>query len=143
MAFTTSVRLKDLINQSGSSTHFAPDADAITNAVDAANGELEQMGVTSTERDAGLLGAADRLALAYLAEGLAFEAALRRESLPGVGMLREFAIDVRKGALETANLYVSRSLRNTTAAVNRNWAYSRGGALRVGSEAGSYKRSTR
>ena len=140
MAFTTSARLQDLIGAEQGGFHSKPNADALTAAAAGANAELEKLGVPSTETDAGLLQAADRLALSYLLEGLIVQMALRRES-QATGSLRITALEMRASALQQAGGYVSLTVRKPKVVRNRNWAYGRGGPLRRGSEAGKYKRT--
>jgi len=134
MAFTTTARLKALINQGGAGFHAKPSDDAITQAADSANAELERLGVDPTETNKSLLMAADRLALSYLLEGLIAQQAFRGES-QSVGSLRITAMDLRASALIEAGAFVSLSLSKPKVVRNRNWAYERGGPLRRGSEA--------
>jgi len=136
MAFTTATRLKDLLRQaSGTSPYGVPSSAAITNAVNAANGELEKMGVPSTETDAGLLGAADLLALAYLGVGQSLFQGARGQHLPSPDSVRRGSTVARTMALEMAGRYISHSRRLPNAVRNRNWANQRGGQLWGDSEA--------
>ncbi len=69
MAFATVQRVKDLIRDQGTGYHSAPVEAALTNVVAASNAFLEEMGVPASTTDAGLLMAADRLAVTFLMEG--------------------------------------------------------------------------
>jgi hypothetical protein len=135
MAFTTTARIKALINQVGTGFHAKPSDEAITQAADSANAELEKLGVAASETNNALLMAADRLALSYLIEGLIVQQTLRGNP-QATGSLRIFAMDLRASALLEAGAFVLLSRRETTIARNRNWANERGGPLRRGSEAG-------
>lgn len=140
MAFTTSQRVKDLMRDQGTAYHSAPTENAITNAVNGANAFIEKLGIDSAETDAGILIAADRLAVSYLMEGEIMRQMLRGES-QAVGSYR-LAIDQLRAAITNdVYKYLSFSLRTTKARANRNWAFQRGGPLYHGSEAGGYART--
>jgi len=145
MAFTTATRLKDLLRQaSGSSPYGVPSEAAITNAVNAANGELEKMGVPSTETDAGLLGAADLLAVAYLGVGQSIFQGARGQHLPSPDSIRRGSTAAREMALAMAGRYISHSRRKPNAVRNRNWANERGGPTWQDSEAtGQHSRDSK
>ena len=141
MAFTTSTRIKALIKREQTAFHNQPDDDAITQAVNGANAHLEKIGVASTETDAMLLAAADRLAISYLIIGVIAEMAWARDS-QAVGSLRLLHEQLRNGALEDAAKFVTITRPKPKAVRNRNWLNDRGGPLRRGSEAGTWERTT-
>lgn len=142
MAFTTVIRLKALVRDSGVAFHNASVETALTNVVASANAELENLGVPSSETDLGLLAAADRLAISLLFDGEIMRMMLRGES-QAVGSYRITSIAMRDSALKQAQPYISIARQKTLVANNRNWAYERGSPLRRGSEAGRFVRSTR
>lgn len=139
MAFTTVQRVKDLMRDQGASFHNAPVEAAITNAVAGANAYLEEIGVPASTTDAGLLIAADRLAMTFLMEGELVRQMLRGES-QATGSFRITINEMRQLALNDALTYVPITVRSVQVRANRNFAQGRGGALYGGSEAGGYAR---
>jgi|SRR3990167_1851840 len=139
MAFTTVQRVKDLTRDQGTAFHNAPTENAITNAVDGANAYLEQIGIDSATTDAGLLIAADRLAMSYLMEGELSRMLLRGEA-QAIGSFRLAVDQLRFAAINDAQIYIPISFRNTHIRANRDFAFRRGGPLYGGSEAGRYRR---
>lgn len=140
MAFTTVQRVKDLIREQGDAYHQAPVEAAITNAVAGANAFLEQLGVAATVTDAGLLIAADRLAISYLMEGELTRMLYRGEG-QAVGSFRLATDQLRASAVADAQIYISLDFRRPSVRANRNWAFNRGGPLYGGSEAGPHRRT--
>lgn len=113
MAFSTVDRLKELLSDSGVGFHNTPSETAFTNVVASANAILENMGVASTVTDAGLLYAADQLALSMLMTGQLVRMMVRGEA-QAVGSFRLAADSLREDALVQARAYVEELPRSTT-----------------------------
>jgi len=120
-AYTTTTRIKDLINQSGTSVYNAFDDDAITNAVAYANDYLEEIGVPTSSITEGMKAAGDQFALAYLADGLILQMAIRGANHPSIENLRSYAKEMRATAEKTALAYTSLAFKNPKLVQNKNW----------------------
>ena len=119
--YTTTTRINDLTKQSGSALHNKFDADAITNAVAFANDYLEQLGMPTSSITEGMKTAADMYALAYLADGLILQMAVRGDEEPSINAIQNYAEKTREAAEKIATAYITHSLPYPKLVQNENW----------------------
>lgn len=138
----TSAILKDYLQQTGTSVQLAVTDAMITRAVNAANDTLTEWGVPDSATGAAAVHAAALLGMVAILDSEMLKAALRNDTQSRIDAIRRASSNIYLDAVKQAAVYLSPSLRRTTIATNRSWAYARGGPLDKGSEAGTYRRST-
>ena len=119
--FTTTTRVKDLLNQSGTGFHNAFDDDAITNAVAYANDITEEFGADTNALNSRDQAAADLFALAYLARGIVLQMSLRGESHPAIDSIATFAENTYNNAVAIVSAGVQQSMPKPKVVQNKSW----------------------